>query len=147
MVDALRASTITYHPSIAAAEKEAGNTPWPTRDYRLWTLFFRRRFIMTDTSAHGAARAAGSYDARPWLKHYAPYVPPDLTPRFASGLEMFLETVKARSEQPAIYYFDQTISYGDLDRQSSALAAALKERDVQRGDRIDRKSTRLNSSH
>jgi long-chain acyl-CoA synthetase len=91
---------------------------------------------MTDTSAHGPARAAGSYDARPWLKHYAPYVPPELTPRFASGLEMFLETVKASPEQPAIHYFDQTISYGDLDRQSSALAAALKERGVKRGDRI-----------
>jgi acyl-CoA synthetase (AMP-forming)/AMP-acid ligase II len=43
---------------------------------------------------------------------------------------MFLATVKAMPDQAAIYYFDQTMSYGELDRKSTALAAALKDRGV-----------------
>jgi len=83
-----------------------------------------------------AAAARAAYEGRPWLKHYPSYIPPELTPRFASGLGLFLETVKAMPEQAAIYYFDQTMSYAELDRKSTALAAALKERGVKHGDRI-----------
>jgi long-chain acyl-CoA synthetase len=91
---------------------------------------------MIDDSALRAANAKAAYEGRPWLKHYPGYIQPELTTQFASGLEMFLETVRAMPEQAAIYYFDQTMSYGELDRKSSALAAALKERGVTRGDRI-----------
>src|SRR5207244_12082689 len=82
--------------------------------------------------------AKATYEARPWLKHYASYVKPEITPGFASALEMFLKTVQALPEQPAIYYFDRAISYGELDRQSTALAAALQERGVVHGDRAAR---------
>jgi len=49
---------------------------------------------------------------------------------------MFLETAKAMPEQAAIYYFEQSMSYSELDRKSTALAAALKGRGVTHGDRV-----------
>ncbi len=85
---------------------------------------------MIDDSALQAANAKAAYEGRPWLKHYPGYIQPELTAQFASGLEMFLETARAMPEQAAIYYFDQTMSYGELDRKSSALVAALKEQGV-----------------
>jgi long-chain acyl-CoA synthetase len=91
---------------------------------------------MTDDSALEASRAREAYEARPWLKLYPGFIQPEITPRFASGLEMFLETVQTMPEQAALYYFDRAISYSELDRASSALAAALKERDVRHGDRV-----------
>lgn len=91
---------------------------------------------MKDESALNVATFRAAYEARPWLKHYPDYIPPELTPRFASGLAMFLATATAMPEQAAIYYFDQSMSFGEIDRKSNALAAALKERGVVQGDRI-----------
>jgi long-chain acyl-CoA synthetase len=91
---------------------------------------------MTDDSARNATAARSTYEARPWLKHYPGYIQPELTPRFANGLEPLRETVKAIPEQAAIYYFDQSMSYGELDRKSTALAAALQGRGVAHGDRV-----------
>src|SRR5919108_6656495 len=92
--------------------------------------------MMIDESALRASRARAAYEARPWLKHYRSYIQPDITPRFSSGLEFFLETAKTKPGLPAIYYFDRPMSYSELDRASTALAAALKARDVGCGDRI-----------
>ena len=91
---------------------------------------------MKDDSALEATGAREAYEARPWLKHYPDFIQPEITSRFASGLEMFLETVQAVPDQAAIYYFDRPMSYGELDRTSTALAAALKQRGVRHGDRI-----------
>src|SRR6266513_2287652 len=83
--------------------------------------------MMMDDSAFQAANARAAYMARPWLKHYSSFVPPELATNFSNGLEMFLATVRAMADQAATYYFDETITYGELDRKSTALAAALKE--------------------
>ena len=91
---------------------------------------------MKDESAFKASTPRTAYEERPWLKHYPSYIPPQLTTRFANGLEMFLETTKTMPEQAAIYYFDQPMSYSELDRKSNALAAALKGRGVTHGDRV-----------
>ena len=91
---------------------------------------------MIEDSAVQASNAKSVYESRPWLKHYPSYIQPEITTQFSNGLEMFLNTVKSMPNQPAIYYFDRPISYSELDRQSSALAAALKERGVTKGDRI-----------
>src|SRR5438270_9370193 len=91
---------------------------------------------MIEDSAQGVTNAKAAYEARLWLKHYPSHVGPEITPQFTNGLDMFLKTVQALPEQAAIHYFDQTMSYGELDRKSSALAAALKERGVTHGDRI-----------
>ncbi len=89
-----------------------------------------------DDSVQKTSATGVSYEARPWLKHYASYISPDITPSFANGLDMFLTTVQKMPEQPAIYYFDRALSYGDVDRWSSAFASALKERGVVQGDRV-----------
>ena len=91
---------------------------------------------MKDESAFKASTPRTAYEGRPWLKHYPSYIPPELTTRFANGLEMFLETAKAMPEQAAIYYFDQSMSYSELDNKSTALAAALQGRGVTHGDRV-----------
>ncbi len=90
--------------------------------------------MIDDSSALTTDRAI--YESRPWLKHYPEYIPPDLTPRFSNGLDMFLTTVREAPEQPAIHYFDSTITYGELNHRSTALAAALKEQGVVKGDRV-----------
>src|SRR5436305_1602918 len=95
-----------------------------------------RRIIMKDESAFKASTPRTAYEGRPWLKHYPSYIPPQLTTRFANGLEMFLETTKTMPEQAAIYYFDQPMSYSELDRKSTALAAALKGRGGTHGARV-----------
>ena len=92
--------------------------------------------MMKDDAASQASNPRSAYEARPWLKHYPSYIPAELTPRFTSGLEMFLATAKAMPEQAAIYYFDQAMSYGELDRKSTALAVALKGRGITQGDRV-----------
>lgn len=91
---------------------------------------------MKDDSAIEAMSARAAYEVRPWLKHYASYMQPEITPRFASGLEMFLEAVQTMPEQAAMYYFDWAMSYRELDRASTALAAALKEQGIVYGDRL-----------
>ena len=91
---------------------------------------------MKDDSALEAMSARAAYEVHPWLKHYASYMQPEITPRFASGLEMFLETVQTMPEQTAMYYFDWAMSYRQLDRASTALAAALKEQGIVYGDRL-----------
>src|SRR6266487_1486510 len=91
---------------------------------------------MIGDSKPGASSARAAYEAHPWLKHYPSYIQPEITPRFTNGLEPFLETAKNKPEQAAIYYFDQSMSYGELDRKSTALAAALKELGIKYGDRV-----------
>jgi long-chain acyl-CoA synthetase len=92
--------------------------------------------MVIEDSAHGVSTAKAAYEARPWLKHYPSYLGAEITPQFTNALDMFLKTVQALPEQAAIHYFDQSMSYAELDRNSSALAAALKERGVTSGDRI-----------
>src|SRR6266516_1523055 len=92
--------------------------------------------MMIDDSALEASGYRAAYEARPWLKHYPSYIQPDITPRFSTGLELFLETAKTKPGLPAIYYFDWPMSYNELDRASTALAAAFKARGVGYGDRI-----------
>ena len=91
---------------------------------------------MQEEVTSGASQARADYEARPWLKHYPDFISAELTPPFANGLDMLLATVQAHPDQAAMYYFDETISYGDLDRESTALAAALQRYGVERGDRV-----------
>ena len=91
---------------------------------------------MRGDSEPGASSARAAYEARPWLKHYPGYIRPEITSRFTNGLAPFLVTAKTMPEQAAIYYFDRSMSYGELDRKSTALAAALKELGIGYGDRV-----------
>ncbi|MBC8075017.1 MAG: AMP-binding protein, partial [Chloroflexales bacterium] len=73
---------------------------------------------------------------RPWLAHYSPHVPAALPAPALTAIDQFRASVARAPTSPAIHYFDTTLSYGDLDRLSSALAAALCRSGVWRGDRV-----------
>jgi len=53
-----------------------------------------------------------------------------------SLLDRFLETAAARPGDPAIYYFEETISWGELLHRSRSFAARLRAQDVGPGDRV-----------
>ena len=54
----------------------------------------------------------------------------------ATVLELFQSQVRADAGAPALHYFGTTISRGELDYVSDALAAAFHRRGVEPGDRI-----------
>ncbi|HEX2914474.1 MAG TPA: AMP-binding protein [Chloroflexia bacterium] len=76
------------------------------------------------------------YDTRPWTSLYPDYVPQEISPRFNNGLDMFLAAARSNPDRPAVYYFDHSLTYADLDRQSTALAVALRANGIERGDRV-----------
>jgi long-chain acyl-CoA synthetase len=69
---------------------------------------------------------------RPWTKLYASSVcPPDV------GATTVLDLFRAApGEAPAVFYFDATLTYAELDRLSDRLAGWLWERGVGSGDRV-----------
>jgi len=76
------------------------------------------------------------YDIRPWLKLYPCRVPHDLEIRLNTALDDFRTSAARRPDIPAVYYFDYTISYGEIDRLSDNLAAAFYDLGLKKGDRI-----------
>jgi len=76
------------------------------------------------------------YDERPWLSQSAERKPPDIELEYATGLEMFRATAERHADDPAIHYFDSTITYRELDEITDALAVGLIEHGFQPGDRI-----------
>lgn len=79
---------------------------------------------------------AASYTDRPWLAQYRSGDPSDFVPRFGHASEMLEATVKNRPKEVAVRYFDAALTWSELDRQSSALAAALQELGVGHQDRV-----------
>lgn len=75
------------------------------------------------------------YDERPWTTLYDPGLPREVQAPYDDALSMFRAAVAGGAGRPAIHYFECTITYGELDERSDALAAALGELGVSRGDR------------
>ncbi|WP_420466595.1 AMP-binding protein [Panacagrimonas sp.] len=75
-------------------------------------------------------------DARPWTDLYAAGHAPDLNVQHAHALALFRSAVRRAADRPAIQYFDGVLSYAEVDALSDALAVALLERGLQRGDRV-----------
>jgi long-chain acyl-CoA synthetase len=73
----------------------------------------------------------------PWLSHYDEGIPSSLAPYPQVTLpDILRETARENPEKPALLFLGNTISYGELERQSSAFAAALYSEGVQKGDRV-----------
>jgi long-chain acyl-CoA synthetase len=76
-------------------------------------------------------------ETRPWLRHYDAHVPPTLAPYpERSMVEIVRGTAGERPEHPALLFKGAIVTYRELDRQSTALAAALAADGVRRGDRV-----------
>jgi long-chain acyl-CoA synthetase len=76
------------------------------------------------------------YDIRPWVKLYSDWIPRDLETTRDTALDDFRTSAARRSNTPAVYYFDQAISYGEIDRLSDSLGAAFYDLGLEEGDRI-----------
>jgi long-chain acyl-CoA synthetase len=76
------------------------------------------------------------YEARPWLKNYPAHVPHDLQVGSETALDDFKASAARKPNAPAVYYFDDVITYGDIDRQSDSLAAAFNTLGLKKEDRI-----------
>lgn len=76
------------------------------------------------------------YEKRPWLRNYPEWVPHDLEITRATAIGDFQKSATLNPEATAVYYFDQPISYGEIDRLSNNLAAAFEDIGLGKGDRI-----------
>lgn len=74
--------------------------------------------------------------SRRWLSLYPKDYSPDLTPEATNALSHLRKTVQRQDQDPALYYFEKVISYKELDEMSDALACALINMGVKKGDRI-----------
>lgn len=74
--------------------------------------------------------------SRRWLSLYPKDYSPDLTPEATNALSHLRKTVQRQDQAPALYYFEKVISYKELDEMSDALACALINMGVKKGDRI-----------
>ncbi len=76
------------------------------------------------------------YDQKPWLKTYPQWLPSQLSVPDSSILDAFLQAASAFPADPCIHYFDRTLGYEEIGGMAAALAAALAEMGIGRGDRV-----------
>lgn len=76
------------------------------------------------------------YDDQPWLDSYGDQLPRRIEPEHANMLEAWDATVARAPDAPCLHAFDHTLTFGEIDRDSDALAAALLAEGFGRGDRV-----------
>ncbi|GAC56974.1 long-chain fatty-acid--CoA ligase [Gordonia hirsuta DSM 44140 = NBRC 16056] len=76
------------------------------------------------------------YDERPWLAAYPPGRRPHLRREFATALDLFESAAATAPDGPALHYFDQTLTWSQVDAAAAALAALLVARGFAPGDRL-----------
>jgi len=76
-------------------------------------------------------------NSQPWFKHYDQGVPHTLAPYPERTLiDVFSESARQRPNHRALLFQGNTVSYGELERLSTALASALIGLGVKPGDRV-----------
>ena len=90
---------------------------------------------MSTVVAAGSAFAASA--ARPWLQHYPAGVPADIDwSRYRSCVELFDEAIAQFRTRDAFVCMDKRITYDQLDRMATQVAAWLQASGLERGARV-----------
>jgi len=79
---------------------------------------------------------APQYSQKPWLKEYEPNVRPNIDIKYNNALEMFQASLRRKPNSTCIGYFDDSLTYKQVDEESSALAAAFVELGLKPGGRV-----------
>ena len=79
---------------------------------------------------------ASTYEARRWLARYDAGMPSDIEPEFGDALSMFRAAVGRHPDRPLIHYFDRTLTVGEVDRMTDALAAGFAQLGLVPGERV-----------
>lgn len=83
-----------------------------------------------------AARSAARLAERPWLSSYDRDVPEIVPPSQQLLPDLLSNSARYFPARPALIFFHQKISYRELDRLSNRFARALRELNVQKGERV-----------
>lgn len=76
-------------------------------------------------------------EERPWLKNYPKGVPANIdSDAYSTLVEMFQETFDKYRQKPAFSCMGKELTYGEVDKMSSAFGAYLQSRGLQPGDKI-----------
>ncbi len=74
---------------------------------------------------------------KPWLNHYPAGVPAHINPDLYPNLATFIEGNLAKySDLPAYHFMGKELTYGQIDKLSTAFGAYLQSRGLKKGDRI-----------
>src|ERR687885_15327 len=76
------------------------------------------------------------YESKPWLDRYPDYVPKELPLPEKSMADFFEESAERVPDRDAIRYFDETITYSELNDLADRFATLLASRGVEKGDRV-----------
>lgn len=74
--------------------------------------------------------------SKPWLSQYSHFVPAELPAPQLSMIDIFEQTVAAHPHSPAIHYFDQTITFAELNQRADQFASLLASWGIGHGDRV-----------
>jgi long-chain acyl-CoA synthetase len=80
--------------------------------------------------------AASFYASRPWLRHYDYWVRPHMTYPGRPLSDILSAAAVDLPDRPATSFFGAQLTFLELKRRSDALAAALAERGITKGDRV-----------
>jgi long-chain acyl-CoA synthetase len=73
---------------------------------------------------------------KPWLARYDPDVPPHLTYPDKTLVDYLTDLAGGHAAKPVLLFKGAAMSYGQLEAESTAFAAALSARGVRPGDRV-----------
>jgi long-chain acyl-CoA synthetase len=86
-------------------------------------------------SPMGVSNGASDDDDRRWVSLYSPGMPAELTVAVESALDAFNQSLAASPEAVALWYFDTSLSFREVDQKARVLAAAWADT-VKQGDRV-----------
>jgi long-chain acyl-CoA synthetase len=76
------------------------------------------------------------YDRQPWLTTYPADLPTAIHQEHGNMVDAWATTVAAFPDAASIHYVDRTFSHREVDGYADALAVALSEGGLRRGDRV-----------